>query len=57
MLMDQKHLVYERGTALLRKHINDFTVDGKIKFEEDALENVDVNEFIYPTTPDGAWND
>jgi hypothetical protein len=32
-------------------------LDGKIELEEDALECVDVNEFIDRTTPDGGWND
>jgi hypothetical protein len=29
----------------------------KIESEEVALECIDVNEFIDPTTPDGTWND
>jgi hypothetical protein len=31
-------------------------MDGKIELEEDALECVDVNEFIDHTAPDGGWN-
>ena len=58
MLMDQKSLVYARGTLLLWEFSSaDFTVDGKVDLGEDALEYVDVNEFIEHTTPDGGWND
>ena len=58
MLMDQKSLVYERGTLLLGEFpSSNFTVDGKIDLGEDALEYVDVNEFMDHTTPDGWWND
>ena len=32
-------------------------MDGKIDLKEDALEYIDVNEFIDRTTPDGGWND
>ena len=62
MLMDQKHLMYERGTLLLGEHMNNslqvtLLWMEKIKFNNDALEYGDVNKFIDPTAPDVAWND
>jgi hypothetical protein len=55
MAMDQKQLLYKVGVVELFPAA-DFTMDGKIDLEEDALEYVNVNEFIDCTTPDGGWN-